>query len=434
MSARVLSILLAPAALAVAGTVAHAQCPPCPAAARACQGLPAEAKLETRTYSVADLVIPIRDDNSPRMAATTEDRLIQVITSTIQPDSWAARGSRGTIDYFPLTMSLVINQTAGVQEQVANMLTALRRQQDLEVAVEVRVLTVSDAVFEKIAPECTVKEKGDEDTPFRLKMLSDGDVVSLLETAQGDRRTNVMQAPKITLFNGQQSTLRAVDQQTFITGVQTVSEHGQPVFVPKTETIPLGFQMALRPAVSADRRYVQLDLKAELSALESDEVPLFPVMTQVRPVGENQGESVTFTQMIQRPKLCTVALNTILELPDGGTALLCAGRREREVRDEIAPPVLSDIPALNRLFTKVVRSRQGENVLLLVTPRVLVSEEKEECLKQAVATKAAEQVSDRQAALARLLGKYRKACAEGRRAEAKKLAVRCLNLDPTCFK
>jgi type II secretory pathway component GspD/PulD (secretin) len=327
-------------------------------------------------------------------------------------------------------MSLVVNQTADVQEQVADVLSSLRRQQDLEVAVEVRILTVSDAVFEKIAPDCTNKGKGDEGTPSRLKMLRDGDVSSLLEAVQGDRRTNVMQAPKITLFNGQQSTLRAVDQQTFVTGVQTtVSERDQAVFIPKTETIPLGFQMALRPAVSADRRYVQLDLKAELSALESDEVPLFPVMTQVRPVGENQAEPVTFTQMIQRPKLTTVALSTTLELPDGGTALLCAGRREREVRDEVPPPVLSDIPALNRLFTKVVRSRQGENVLLLVTPRVLVSEEEEACQK--VKAPAAATKSDQ---LARLLGKYRKACAEGRRAEARKLAERCLNLDPTCFK
>ena len=28
-----------------------------------------------------------------------------------------------------------------------------------------------------------------------------------MEAAQGDRRTNVMQAPKLTLFNGQTSTI-----------------------------------------------------------------------------------------------------------------------------------------------------------------------------------------------------------------------------------
>ena len=36
-----------------------------------------------------------------------------------------------------------------------------------------------------------------------LAFLSDIQVFMFLEAAQGDQRTNVMQAPKLTLFNGQ---------------------------------------------------------------------------------------------------------------------------------------------------------------------------------------------------------------------------------------
>ena len=50
---------------------------------------------------------------------THEDMLIKLITSTIQPRSWAEQGGPGTIDSFPLTMALVINQTPDIQEQVA---------------------------------------------------------------------------------------------------------------------------------------------------------------------------------------------------------------------------------------------------------------------------------------------------------------------------
>src|SRR5262249_30786865 len=49
---------------------------------------------------------------------TTEEQLIQLITNTIAPKTWSGMGGPGTIDYFPLTMSLVINQTPDIQEQI----------------------------------------------------------------------------------------------------------------------------------------------------------------------------------------------------------------------------------------------------------------------------------------------------------------------------
>jgi hypothetical protein len=58
---------------------------------------------------------------------TTEESLMQLITSTVEPGSWSERGGPGTIEYHPLTMSLVINQTPDVQERVADLLAALRR-------------------------------------------------------------------------------------------------------------------------------------------------------------------------------------------------------------------------------------------------------------------------------------------------------------------
>ena len=40
-----------------------------------------------------------------------------------------------------------------------------------------------------------------------LAFLNDIQVFMFMEAAQGDRRVNVMQAPKLTLFNGQTATL-----------------------------------------------------------------------------------------------------------------------------------------------------------------------------------------------------------------------------------
>src|SRR5262249_45297660 len=53
--------------------------------------------------------------------------LIKLITATIAPHSWCDAGSAGTIEFCPLGMSLVVNQTPDVQEQIAGFLENLRR-------------------------------------------------------------------------------------------------------------------------------------------------------------------------------------------------------------------------------------------------------------------------------------------------------------------
>jgi hypothetical protein len=83
----------------------------------------ARGKLQMRAFQVADLVVPQTEDEG----TTGEAELIRLITSTVEPRSWAIMGGQGTIDYFPLTMTLVINQTPAIQEQVADFLAGLRR-------------------------------------------------------------------------------------------------------------------------------------------------------------------------------------------------------------------------------------------------------------------------------------------------------------------
>src|SRR6185437_10886626 len=66
------------------------------------------------------------------------------------PRSWAEQGGPGTIDFHPLTYSLVINQTPDIQDQVQDLLNALRRLIDQEVAVEVKFISIAEDFFERI--------------------------------------------------------------------------------------------------------------------------------------------------------------------------------------------------------------------------------------------------------------------------------------------
>ncbi len=258
--------------------------------------------------------------------ATREEQLIHLITNTVEPRSWSDLGGAGTIDYHPLTMGLIVNQTPDIQEQVLDLLNSLRRLQDQEVALEVRFISISDDFFERIGldfalnintqssnskfqPQLTsgVFQPAGQINSFQpnnfvsglsgpqtltnnlnipiasntflntipqyggyvpgfslgLAFLSEIQVYLFMEAVQGDNRVNVMQAPRLTAFNGQTATLNVQDSQSFVTNVQVqVSSNGNPVFQPIVTNSGSSVQLTLQPVISADRRFVRLNFGA----------------------------------------------------------------------------------------------------------------------------------------------------------------------------
>ena len=101
------------------------------------------AKLLLVPYQVTELVIPV-DGSDKAKPATREADLIRTIQDTIAPKSWASHGGRGTIDYFPMTMTLLVNQTPDVQEMIADLLGKMVREQDTQVVLEVRLVSIAE--------------------------------------------------------------------------------------------------------------------------------------------------------------------------------------------------------------------------------------------------------------------------------------------------
>src|SRR5439155_8300047 len=95
--------------------------------------------LVQRTYLVADLVVPLHAGQE-KQGKPLHETLMSLLKSTIEPETWEGLGGRGTIEYFPLGMTLVVNQTEDIQKGVADLLAGLRKAQDVEIAVEVKIL------------------------------------------------------------------------------------------------------------------------------------------------------------------------------------------------------------------------------------------------------------------------------------------------------
>jgi len=195
-----------------------------------------------------------------------------------------------------------------------------------------------------------------------------------------------MQAPKLTVFNGQSAFLSITDQQFFLTGVQVAipNNGNQFVFVPVQQPFPLGVTMSVTPVVSADRRFVRIELLPSLTNLASATVPLIPVQIPIPQFFDGPGTGTSqntqpqfFTMFFQQPTFTTITLNTTVRVPDGGTVLLGGLKTLSEGRHEHGPPVLGKIPYLSRLFRNVAYGREAQSLMIMVTPRIIINEEEE---------------------------------------------------------
>jgi len=143
----------------------------------------------------------------------------------------------------------------------------------------------------------------------------------------------------------------------------------------------------------------------------------------------------------------TTTLEKTVAIPDGSTVLIGGLKKVCETRNEFGPPILTNILFLNRLFENVSCGREERVVLVLVTPRIIV-DEKEKTIPAKCDTRREpwsdgeeqetsakpEKLSRQEKVVRDLLKAYDEACAEGRKAEAKKFARAALAIDPTCFR
>jgi general secretion pathway protein D len=224
---------------------------------------------------------------------------------------------------------------------------------------------------------------------FGFAILSDIEVFFLLQAGQGDDRTNVLQAPKVTLFNGQQAFVSDTSQRPFVTSVVPVVGDFAAAQQPVITVLNEGTSLSVQAVVSADRRFVRLTLVPFFSQIGDVETFTFNgrVTTDSGTVVQdpsNPDQNVTNGNTrtiegttVQLPTFAFTTVTTTVSVPDGGTVLLGGIKRLREGRNERGVPILSKVPWVSRLFKNVGIGRDAQSLMMMVTPRIIIQEEEE---------------------------------------------------------
>jgi general secretion pathway protein D len=220
-------------------------------------------------------------------------------------------------------------------------------------------------------------------------ILSDLEAFFFIEAAQGDRRSNVLQAPKVTLFNGQSAFVSDTSQSPFVISVIPVvgdfAAAQQPVIVVLSE----GTFLTVQAVVSNDKRFVRLTIVPFFSNIGDVNQFTFTGSSTSTEDESSEGQvdgttgrtTKKTTSMegttVQLPTFSFVTVTTTVSVPDGGTVLLGGIKRLSEGRNEFGVPILNKIPYINRLFSNVGIGRETQSLMMMVTPRIIIQEEEE---------------------------------------------------------
>jgi hypothetical protein len=247
-----------------------------------------------RAYSVADLVEPVPLFEGQKSRKPNDAVLVECIQSCAATSSWEANGGKGTIQYFPKDRSLVITQHVEAHEEVALLLATLRKLQELTVSAEVRFIQASTDVarqwrgtmaqdgtrivsfrelkaVDSAEPRFLMRSgapgliEEDESELRTFVALDNARAEQLLKLAQGDRSSSIIQAPKLSVFNGQRIPFECLRKESVIVEFKTRGTEGKEegVSTPVRDVIVGGWRCKLQPVVSPDRRFVRLSLDVQ---------------------------------------------------------------------------------------------------------------------------------------------------------------------------
>jgi hypothetical protein len=320
----------------------------------------------TIAYPVADLVVPV---NMPQIVGkgklpTNEAELMDYIPKKVSPASWDRAGGQGTMRYEASGYLLHVRQSAAVHAELKAFLEKLLRR---EVAIELRIMSLSEKVLENRGL------KWSESDRLQHVLLDDAGLYQLLIAAQGDVNTHIMQAPKLTLMEGQDADINVYDWMVFQTGADVEWKDGVRNIVAKNEKHYVGVKSRFLPTISSDRKHVTLQAEIVVKNLLSEPA----VMTMALPVGfDASGQPKDFVKAtVQKPSFTEVKVALKAKIPDQRTLAIVAGKVLVDQRNVSGPQFLSKIPYISRLYRNQAFSRDVTTVVFALSPRIVAEPE-----------------------------------------------------------
>lgn len=371
-------------------------------------------------------IVPPDDELPERDANVIETGLLEdLIRNNISPESWDADVANSI--RITETGTMVVNQTPEVQKQIAELLEDLREATGIMVDIQARFMTVEDSFLEDIGVDSTglgqpglgsngndFNDFGDQsisatlpgspgldnsvgaffddggDGSYRSRMeqlydtqlgnddfrasggvsfqwtfLNDMELELILRAVSKSERIELVTAPRILVHNAARANLSVLNQVAYVQDFDVEIAQSASIADPIVAVIQDGVILDVRPVVSADRRFITLELRPTIANL------VRPIEQRVTTLGSSN--SVT----IELPEVEIQRVRTSVPLPDGGTVMLGGNKISQNQSMRSGVPILNKIPILSALFERKGNFISKKKLLILVKANIVIPKELE---------------------------------------------------------
>ncbi len=331
-------------------------------------------------------------DDTPEVVESTRqgEAWAKFIRENVASNTWAAEGAVGVNTIAYRNGKLVVTHTPEVQEQIRTLLASFRKARAIQVAILARFIDINEDFLEDFGVSWDIRKQNPGSIPFEAVIaphpevglpgaitargidistgfLDGWHVLTLLNAVRKYKTGNILTAPRVTCFNTQRA---AMTVSTIRNYVSSYDADGNPIIGQVND----GVVLEVQPFVSADRRYITLELIPQVN-----KVGAFDEFTFRRNISTTLPDGTIVTEprddKIQLPVVTRRLVQTTVSIPDGGT-LMVGGLAEARAGEGYATiPILGSIPLIKHLITPWRKVDSRSNLIILVTAHIIQQEE-----------------------------------------------------------
>jgi len=387
--------------------------------------VPSFAGREINVSPSGGIDAPDEADTPREGLVVTSDKIEGLIRNNIAPASWNddPKNSLRIAD----NGTMVVYQTPEVQAQIKALLDDLREATGIMVDIQARFLTVQDNFLEDIGLDFRGlgqpgqgtnnffndfggqgtqsdlgKEIGQEtdlgafyddgnDGDLRARTehlydlaLGDQDILTnsgglaaswtylndlqlgmVLRAVSKSERVELVTAPRLLVFNTARANIAVLNQVAYVKDFDVEIAQAASIADPIIDVVQDGVVLDVRPVVSADRRFVLMELRPTVATLKR------PIRQQTTTLGSQNSVA------IELPEVDIQRVRTTVPMPDGGTVLL-GGLKVSEKQDlRSGIPLVNKIPILRFLFERKGSYVSNRKLLILLKANIVIPQESE---------------------------------------------------------
>jgi len=181
--------------------------------------------------------------------------------------------------------------------------------------------------------------------------ISYRDIELVIHALETEGKLHVLSRPHILTLDNQTATITDGERVPFI---QSSRETDEGSILNTITYEDIGIILEVTPQINPDG-WVNMEVKQEISRVT--------------------GRTVPISSTVDAPTFATRSAITTVSIRDGQTIVIGGLIAESEVTTVEKVPILGDLPLIGAAFQRSVVSKQRKELLLILTPRVVRSEE-----------------------------------------------------------